>query len=173
MAFGVAEAARSAMLFGWSVERVSLADIAEPRRGDIHALILGSAAASPRRDVPVIRVICDSEPGDDGSFTLAPCAGDGREAWQPTLDRFGAGQLNDRFRAATGAPMTGDAWLGWFAFKVLVESAVRIDSSNPERLLRHLADPATLFDGHKGAPLRFGDGRRLVQPTYERGTARP
>jgi hypothetical protein len=173
MAFGAAEAARSAMLFGWSVERVSLADAARARRADIHTLILGIAGPLPRHNVPVIRVVCDSERDDDGSFTLAPCAGDGADAWQPTLDRFGAAQLNDRFRAATGAAMTGDAWLGWFAFKVLLESAVRIDSSNSTRLTRHLADPATLFDGHKGTPLRFGDRRRLVQPTYETGTARP
>jgi hypothetical protein len=173
VAFGAAEAARTGSLFGWTVELRSPA-AAEAERADIDALILGVAGPSPRGDVPVLRLVCDPAGEHDGSFTLASCDGDTADLWQPTLERFGAGQLNDRFRSATGTAMTGDAWLAWFAFKVLAESAMRTDSTAPAELVRHLADPATHFDGHKGEPLRFGKGRRLVQPTYRRSErARP
>ncbi|HEX2254885.1 MAG TPA: hypothetical protein VHQ65_16590, partial [Thermoanaerobaculia bacterium] len=86
---------------------------------------------------------------------LAP--GPGRAvplAWHPTLPRYGAGELNERFTTATGEAMDEPAWYGWVAVKLVVEAALRG---------RALADAA--IDGHKGRPLAFVDGV-LRQPLY-------
>jgi hypothetical protein len=74
--------------------------------------------------------------------------------WHSALDRFGAGQLNDRFKAA-GIPIDEQAWLGWFAVKVLWEAGVR--GKHPRDLS---------YDGHKGKALRFNSHGLLIQPVY-------
>ena len=86
---------------------------------------------------------------------LTPPAHTTLRVWHHRLERFGAAQLNDRFRAAGIAP-DDQAWLGWFAVKLSWEAAVRGRS------------PAELrYDGHKGMPLRFNDAGVLLQPLYE------
>jgi len=80
----------------------------------------------------------------------------GKVAWHPRLTRFGAGELNERFRRETGHAMDEAAWLGWIAVKIAAESALR---------RRDLA--SVRVDGHKGVPLRFDANRNLVQPLYE------
>ena len=85
--------------------------------------------------------------------------------WHPALERFGAAQLNDRFRARFDAPMDGAAWATWFALKALWESAARAHDATPGALAAALA--AGRFDGHKGAPLSFRAwDRQLRQPLY-------
>jgi hypothetical protein len=82
--------------------------------------------------------------------------------WHPTLDRFGASELNERFRRSTGSSMTAPAWLGWVAVKASVETALRSGVSlDCDTLAR------ARFDGHKGRPLTFDRlTRELVQPLY-------
>ncbi|HEX6053868.1 MAG TPA: hypothetical protein VFZ21_31575 [Gemmatimonadaceae bacterium] len=168
LAFGVAEAQRSASLFQWTVERVPLAvSGATPATPPVSTVIMAAVGPPPNDTVPVLRLVCDPSRTDDGSFILAPCEhGEENEVWQPTLERYGAAQLNDRYRSATGRPMSGDAWLGWFAVKLLADSALKLRTADPRRLQAHLALSTTVFDGHKGAPLRFDGRRRLVQPLY-------
>jgi len=62
--------------------------------------------------------------------------------------------------------MTGDAWAGWFAAKVLTESVLRTGSTDRAALSSYLRDTATVFDGHKGVGLRFDARGRLRQPLY-------
>ena len=82
--------------------------------------------------------------------------------WHPTLERFGASELNERFRRSTGSAMTAPAWLGWIAVKASVETALRSGASlDCDTLAR------ARFDGHKGRPLTFDRStRELVQPLY-------
>ena len=84
-------------------------------------------------------------------------------AWHHDLQRYGAAQLNDRYRKWSGSAMSADAWLGWFAVKLVWEGASRV--TDPAHLRDWIIDPARRFDGHKGARLRFEAGR-LVQPLY-------
>ncbi|HEX6632143.1 MAG TPA: ABC transporter substrate-binding protein [Gemmatimonadaceae bacterium] len=85
--------------------------------------------------------------------------------WHPALERYGAAQLNDRFRARFDAPMDGAAWAAWFALKALWEGAARAHEATPRALAAALA--AGRFDGHKGAPLSFRAwDRQLRQPLY-------
>ena len=97
--------------------------------------------------------------------------------WDSRLERFGASQLNDRYRAAAGSGMDGDAWAGWAAVKIAAESALRSRSTDPSSLRSYMESPTTQFDGHKGWPLSFRPGdHQLRQPLYmvvrSRGTAR-
>lgn len=176
LTFGASESERSASLFGWSVHRVRVASsdwTADPLPFD--ALIVGGRTQALPAGVPVLRVACDAEPEGPNVFTIAPCdatsaAGDDRThrivAWHDSLERFGAEQLNDRYRGATGRAMTSESWIGWFAMKLLTESALRAKSSEPRNLLAFLNSSAATFDGHKGASLRFDGRRHLQQPLY-------
>ncbi|HJP60550.1 MAG TPA: ABC transporter substrate-binding protein [Gemmatimonadaceae bacterium] len=87
--------------------------------------------------------------------------------WAPTLQRYGASQINDRYRAKYGAPMDGAAWAGWVAVKIASEAALRARSANAAAILAYLETPSTNFDGHKGWPLSFrAADHRLRQPLY-------
>ena len=82
--------------------------------------------------------------------------------WHPTLDRFGASELNERFRRSTGSTMTAPAWLGWVAVKAAIEAALQ-----SERPLDCETLARARVDGHKGWMLAFDRStRELVQPLY-------
>jgi hypothetical protein len=87
--------------------------------------------------------------------------------WHHTLTRFGAAQLNDRFRRRFGDVMTSPAWAGWAAMKILTESALRSRSARGVDIARYMTSLTGRFDGHKGEPLSF-DARsgELRQPLY-------
>lgn len=86
--------------------------------------------------------------------------------WHETLHRYGAQQLNERFRRRYGRGMDQHAWAGWFALKVVAEAALRARSDDPAALATWLLTPRARFDGHKGRPLAFDADRRLIQPAY-------
>ena len=89
--------------------------------------------------------------------------------WSPTLQRFGAAQINDRYQRKYGIPMDGQAWAGWAAAKIASEAALRVRSTKPARLLAYLESPENRFDGHKGRPLTFSAAdHQLLQPLYTR-----
>jgi hypothetical protein len=80
----------------------------------------------------------------------------GAAAWHHDLERFGAQQLNDRFRAAGIEHPAGQEWCGWMAVKCIWESSLR---NQPLDRMK--------FDGHKGRSLFFGaQSHNLVQPIY-------
>jgi hypothetical protein len=86
-------------------------------------------------------------------------------AWDSRLTRFGAEQLNDRYRHRFSREMNEQAWLGWMAVKLAWEAAVRAPSANAGHIAEVLVQRG--FDGHKGRALRFGAGdRQLYQPLY-------
>lgn len=91
------------------------------------------------------------------------------EAWHPELERYGAAQLNGRFRARYGAAarMDSAAWGGWFAAKALVDAALRTSRPGAASLRDELF--ARGFDGHKGQPLGFTSRGELRQPLYIAG----
>jgi hypothetical protein len=85
------------------------------------------------------------------------------EEWHHTLQRFGAEELNQRYQRWAHQGMDGEAWAGWFATKVAVEAALRLEHLSRQALVG--ADAPT-FDGHKGVPLRFNSSGVLDQPIY-------
>jgi ABC-type branched-subunit amino acid transport system substrate-binding protein len=87
--------------------------------------------------------------------------------WHPALTRYGASQLNDRYRARFGEAMTGAAWAAWFAFKVAWETGLRTSGAGAAAIAGSLSQENTEFDGHKGAPLSFRTwDHQLRQPMY-------
>jgi hypothetical protein len=87
--------------------------------------------------------------------------------WHPSLERYGAAQLNERYRRAHGRDMNEAAWAGWFAVKLAWEAAQRTGSSEPRDLATFLIGERAIFDGHKGMPLSFrAQTQQLRQPVY-------
>ena len=87
--------------------------------------------------------------------------------WAPSLERYGAGQINDRYRARYRLPMDAGAWAGWVAVKIVAEAALRARSGRADSILSYLESPAANFDGHKGWPLSFRlADHQLRQPFY-------
>jgi hypothetical protein len=88
-------------------------------------------------------------------------------AWHASLEKFGAEQLNQRFRARARAEMDDAAWAGWLALKILLESALRAPEVDGPKLRVYLERPDARFDGHKGVPLSFRPwDHQLRQPLY-------
>ncbi|HEV7591232.1 MAG TPA: ABC transporter substrate-binding protein [Longimicrobium sp.] len=191
---GIEEAARSASLFGRTVELVEGPDAARlVDEGRVQALLGGFgteecealAAVAERKGLPFLSLGCDADVlrGSgcrQAAFYVAPSAAmladaaaqvgvaDGRTAaWDARLERFGADQLNQRFRARFGEGMDSQGWVGWFAVKVLWESTLRARSTQSAMLLRYLQGDAAQFDGHKGRALSFRAwDHQLRQPLY-------
>lgn len=88
--------------------------------------------------------------------------------WHPSLARFGAEQLNQRYRERFGMAMEPLAWTSWMAVKAAAEAVLRgagLSEQAPADLSRRLATLG--FDGHKGTRLRFRPAdHRLRQPLY-------
>lgn len=161
--FGVAEAAHTATLMRRTF-----------RVADSGATMISVGPASQAQKLAAARrailaIVTDG--GDDGAAwrinptaaaratavaRLAPGDAAARAlAWHPTLTRYGAGELNERFRTRTGKPMDEAAWFGWIAVKIALETS-----------LRKNALAAARVDGHKGVVLRFNQARELEQPLY-------
>jgi ABC-type branched-subunit amino acid transport system substrate-binding protein len=102
-----------------------------------------------------------------GTRTASPMRSDSVVLWDQRLERFGASQLNDRYRVAAKSGMDGNAWAGWAAVKTVSEAALRSGSGNPDRILAYLEASSTQLDGHKGWPLSFRPtDHQLRQPLY-------
>lgn len=193
---GVEEAARTGELVGRAVElrAVLLRDVDRLMEGEPVAAVVGGedeqacralAALADRSGIPFVNVGCRSDAfrgescargvfhveASERMYADALAAGAEGAAsavlWHPALERFGAEQLNDRFRARFGGQMDGPAWAGWMAVKLLWEASLRARTTEAAALRAHLERPATQFDGHKGWPLSFRPGdRQLRQPLY-------
>jgi hypothetical protein len=95
------------------------------------------------------------------------------ELWDDRLERFGAAQLNDRFRSRFNRPMGSSAWAGWFAVKVAWEASLRARSSDGSAIAAYLERDTTQFDGQKGVPLSFRRwDHQLRQPLYAASPSR-
>jgi ABC-type branched-subunit amino acid transport system substrate-binding protein len=87
--------------------------------------------------------------------------------WAPALERFGASQINERYRDKYHQGMDGSAWAGWAAVKIATDAALRAQSTVPTKLVAYLESPSTEFDGHKGWPLTFRVAdHQLREPLY-------
>lgn len=91
-------------------------------------------------------------------------------AWDSSLERFGAAQLNERYQRRFGTAMDERAWAGWMAVKAVLDAVMRSETSEPCALERFLVGARARFDGHKGVQLFFDPrSHELVQPLYVRG----
>jgi ABC-type branched-subunit amino acid transport system substrate-binding protein len=148
--------------------------LAEARRAGAVAVIaaFGADLLPPAGELAVLAVLPARRTGAAGVLAVAsneparaPTAGAARLVdWHPSLERYGAAQLNERYERRFGAGMDEAAWAAWFALKAVHEASLRAGGDDAASLRATLL--ALAFDGHKGAPLRFGAGGALVQPRY-------
>jgi ABC-type branched-subunit amino acid transport system substrate-binding protein len=87
--------------------------------------------------------------------------------WSAALEKYGAAQLNDRFRAMAHRDMTGAAWAGWMSVKIIWESFLRAGTPDGKSIADYMNRGTTEFDGHTGSQLSFRSwDHQLRQPLY-------
>lgn len=187
LALGIGEARQTARLFGRDVQekRIVVKRTDDPARAAkvmarttmISALMVTNPELIPAAEsmaragyaVVVMRTLPSSAPLDCSKFVLAvfPPTTElkSAELWHPSLERFGALELNDRFRSRWKTGMTSAAWAAWVAVKILSEASLRKQSVEPFLILDYIT--TSEFDGHKGWPLTFrAEDHFLRQPIY-------
>ena len=103
------------------------------------------------------------------SRDAAPKLGSGMRAtaWEPTLDAYGARELNARYMGRWNEPMEGAAWATYQGIKVLFEAAMFSGSTDTQSVLNYLSAPTSVFDVWKGIGTSFRPwDHQLRQPLY-------
>lgn len=93
----------------------------------------------------------------DASRRAAPKLGTGMRAleWEPTIDAYGARELNARYLLRWGEPMEGTAWTSYQAVKIFYEAATFTTSTSPKDVLDYMTSPDSVFDVYKGIGTSF------------------
>lgn len=84
-------------------------------------------------------------------------------AWHSSAVKYAALQLNKRYAQSAGEPMDDAAWAGWAAVKMLADTAIRANTTDPAKLLAFLKTDL-VFDGQKGTDMTFRPDGQLRQP---------
>ncbi|MEP3280010.1 MAG: amino acid ABC transporter substrate-binding protein [Stappiaceae bacterium] len=71
-------------------------------------------------------------------------------AWHWTLERYGAPQLNQRFRRKSKRNMSSEDWASWAAVKAVLAAVTEAGSGNKEDILRAIRSPDLIVDLYKG-----------------------
>jgi hypothetical protein len=159
--FGVAEMTHTAGLMGRPVT------VAKDSSAAATAIIVASGASMPAGET-VTRIHVGPLPSGTEACEFSVAPPDPKKdasvvVWHPSLSRYGASELNERFERKYTSPMTEAAYLGWIAVKAIVEAELR--RKPDEEFCKTLA--GLRFDGHKGRPLFFdASTRTLSQPSY-------
>lgn len=82
-------------------------------------------------------------------------------SWRWMHEQWGASQLQSRFKAAAGRPMTARDHTVWLAVRAVGEAAAQADSADPARVIAHLTGPNFVTSAFRGAPIsvRAWDGQ--------------
>jgi hypothetical protein len=134
--------------------------VADALRNEQCARTVFHIAPSETMIIAAKRLVAPSSSGSpNGESTI--------ELWHASLERFGAGQLNDRYRAQVKQPMDSAAWAGWFAVKAIWEASQRARSVEGRTIADFIERDTTALDGHKGVALSFRSwDHQLRQPLY-------
>lgn len=91
------------------------------------------------------------------SREAAPSAGTGfrATAWEASLDRYGAREINARYLERYGQPMETPAWAVYQTVKILYEAAFIGGARTPQALAGYLAGDAAVYDVYKGIGVTF------------------
>jgi ABC transporter substrate binding protein (PQQ-dependent alcohol dehydrogenase system) len=86
-------------------------------------------------------------------------------AWHWTWERYGAPQLNQRFRRLADRDMTSTDWAGWVAFRIVVAAAEAEETADRDILQAAIRSGDLAIDLYKGprGSIRIWDGQ-LRQP---------
>lgn len=99
--------------------------------------------------------------------------------WHSGLFRYGARELNNRYREAFDRPMGPQGWANWTAVKLLGDLLVSPPREEGRGLVERLEEEVA-FDGYKGPPLSFrpwnhqmGQGMYVLHPSVGDSVADP
>ena len=96
-----------------------------------------------------------------GSAGLVP------DWWHWAWERHGAPQLNGRFLKRTQRRMTGYDWSAWMGVKAVVESVVRTQGGDFQKVRDYMLGDELILDGFKGNRLSFRSwDHQLRQPLF-------
>ena len=96
-----------------------------------------------------------------GSAGLVP------DWWHWAWERHGAPQLNGRFLKRAKRPMTGYDWSAWVGVKAVVESVVRTQGGDFQKVRAYMLSDELILDGFKGNRLAFRSwDHQLRQPLF-------
>lgn len=88
-------------------------------------------------------------------------------AWEPTLDAYGARELNARYQQRWEKPMEQAAWATYQSVKAFFEAAMFTGSTEADDVFAHLTAPTSVFDVWKGIGTSFRPwDHQLRQPLY-------
>lgn len=94
-----------------------------------------------------------------GSEGLTPMA------WHWTFERYGAPQLNQRFRKFADRDMSSEDWAGWVAVRAVMDAVSAVGSSEPSAVDTALVSDDLSVDLYKGVRGNFRDWNgQLRQP---------
>jgi ABC transporter substrate binding protein (PQQ-dependent alcohol dehydrogenase system) len=86
-------------------------------------------------------------------------------SWQPTHESWGAAQLQNRFRRATGRTMRPVDYQAWVAVRAIGEASTRVRTTDAQEIGRFMLGPDFDLAAFKGVPLTFRAwDRQLRQP---------
>lgn len=103
------------------------------------------------------------------SSEAAPNLGSGMRAtaWEPTIDAYGARELNARYMQRWGDPMEQAAWATYQAVKAFFEAATFSGSTDADSVFEYLTAPNSVFDVWKGIGTSFRPwDHQMRQPLY-------
>jgi ABC transporter substrate binding protein (PQQ-dependent alcohol dehydrogenase system) len=88
-------------------------------------------------------------------------------AWEPTIDAYGARELNARYMQRWGDPMEQAAWATYQAVKAFFEAATFSGSTDADSVFEYLTAPNSVFDVWKGIGTSFRPwDHQMRQPLY-------
>ncbi len=162
-------ARRSATKFGLRITETRAFELTnDPRRRDQSNLAL--LTSGPRHDV----IWLIDSLGDFGRFlpfaTYAPRPVVGSEgltprAWHWTFERYGAPQLNQRFRRLADRDMTSGDWAAWAAVRAVADAVTMVRSADRTTVGQALRSQALSVDLYKGVRGNFREWNgQLRQP---------
>jgi ABC transporter substrate binding protein (PQQ-dependent alcohol dehydrogenase system) len=94
-----------------------------------------------------------------GSEGLTP------RAWHWTFERYGAPQLNQRFRRLAGRAMSSEDWGAWIAVRAVIEGVQRVGGASSAAIAAFVRSDALSLDLDKGVPGSFRNWNgQLRQP---------
>ena len=101
------------------------------------------------------------------ALEAAPNAGAGHRAsaWEPTLDAYGARELNARFMDRFEEPMDAPAWAAYQAIKLVFESVSFGGVRDRAGLAEYLASESAVFDIWKGIGVTFRPWNHQLRQT--------
>ena len=177
--FGAREAGTSAMAEGDTLDGETIAAI-ERANADLVVLLvpprdqLAALAAMEEAGLDLMVTGFPDPAAQTREFFVqssdaAPALGAGMRAtaWEPTLDAYGARELNARYMQRWNQPMEQGAWAAYQAVKAFFEAAMFTGSTDAESILTYLAAPSSVFDVWKGIGTSFRAwDHQLRQPLY-------